>query len=183
MSRDPAYSDDVLLRALQGGDGEALGALYDRYAGWVLALALRILQSRPAAEDLVHDVFLELWQASGDYDPSRGSVRTWLLLRARSRAIDRVRAVRRQPWTLHDPAVLRAGAPSEVFPDAERVRRAVLELPAPVRDVLLLAYFGGLSSVEIATQLAIPAGTVKSRLRRGRELLGSSLSDAGSQRP
>src|SRR5262245_29015389 len=87
------HEDDVsLIQAVATGDRRGLGGLYDRYAPVLMALGIRMLGARREAEDLVHDVFLEVWRQAHDYDPRRGSVRTWLLMRARSRALDRRKA-------------------------------------------------------------------------------------------
>src|SRR5262245_39452125 len=83
--------DDSLIVVADGGDASALARLYDRYAPPLLSAGERILKNRRDAEDLLHDVFVEVWQQAGDYDPSRGSVKSWLFLRMRSRAIDRLR--------------------------------------------------------------------------------------------
>jgi RNA polymerase sigma-70 factor (ECF subfamily) len=156
--------DADLLNGLLLGDRDCLAALYDRYASLLLALGRRILGDRREAEDLLHDVFLEAWHKALDYDERRGTVRAWLLMRMRSRALDRRKA-----------AVFsrRAEAPSEdamgqedlaLTPDRERVRRALNDLPLEQRQVLELGYFEGLSSSEIAARLHAPIGTVKSRV-------------------
>ena len=94
---EPAATDEddvALVRAMAGGDRRALAALYDRHASYLLALGLRILKNRGEAEDLLHDVFLEVWRSAGDYDLNRGRVRTWLVIRMRSRALDVVKSAR-----------------------------------------------------------------------------------------
>src|SRR5712692_6603075 len=84
-------SDPELIERIAGGDRQALAALYDRYASSLLGAGMRTLKQRRDAEDVLHDVFVEVWQQAGDYDPMRGSVKAWLFLRMRSRAIDRLR--------------------------------------------------------------------------------------------
>lgn len=161
--------DASLVAAMARGDRTALATLYDRYATLLLAVAARILGERREAEDLLHDVFLEVWRQSADYDGSRGSVRSWLLVRLRSRAIDRrksvgaTRVVATDPERLHD----QQHEPTEdpLFgPDRLAVRRALAELPDEQRTVLELGYFEGLSSSEIAERISAPIGTVKSRV-------------------
>lgn len=149
------------------GDAAALGVLYDRHAPVLLALAQRIVGGATEAEDLVHEVFLEAWQKAAAYDPERASVRGWLLLRARSRCLDvkkSARVARRAPADvtaledLSDPNALAA-----LSPDRARIQRVISSLPREQQLVLLLGYFEGLSSSEIASALEIPIGTVKSR--------------------
>ena len=158
--------DIDVLRRIAGGDKDALGVLYDRHAGVMLALGLRIIGVRREAEDLLHDVFLEAWSHAGDYDPRRGSVKTWLLLRMRSRCLDRVRShgFSRTDSLAVEP--MRSGVPERVERsiDAARAKALLDALPAGQREVLELGYFQGLSFSEIAEALDIPIGTVKSRV-------------------
>lgn len=161
-----ADREDML--ALAEGDREALGRLYDRHAPILLALAQRILKNQRESEDLLHDVFVEVWRRAGDYDPSRGSVGTWLRLRTRSRALDRVRSARiARAEPLEHQADKRApdsGAAVEQSAEHHNLREALVSLPDEQRTVLLLGYFEGLSSSEIAERVGIPIGTVKSRV-------------------
>jgi RNA polymerase sigma-70 factor (ECF subfamily) len=172
-------SDVDLLAAMACGDISALGDLHDRYAGLMLATAIRILGGRREAEDLVHDVLMEVWHKCADFDPARGSVRTWLLIRLRSRALDRCRRAGRfrvealAERDLHAHAAA-ADAPDHGL-DHARVRQALDELPAAQRQVLELAYFDGLSATEIAERLAVPVGTVKSRTAAGLAKLRAAL--------
>lgn len=162
-------TDDVeRVIALAAGDRRALAALYDRYAPTMLALGLRILRDRGEAEELLHDVFLEAWKRAGDYDPSRGTVRTWLLLRMRSRCLDYAKSAgrsRTRPAGATLEAIAGNAEPSGLGePDRSRIRGAMAELPIEQRTILELGYFRGLSCSEIAGELGIPIGTVKSRL-------------------
>jgi RNA polymerase sigma-70 factor (ECF subfamily) len=177
---DPAGTDadDVaLIEAMAGGDRTALAGLYDRHASTLLALALRILRNRGEAEDLLHDVFLEVWRAAKDYDTSRGRVRTWLVIRMRSRALDVVKSARVARRTDDDTVVAQVVATDDpsASTDQARVRAALGEVPADQRAVLELAYFEGLSCSEIADKLAVPIGTVKSRLAAGLSKLRLTL--------
>jgi RNA polymerase sigma-70 factor, ECF subfamily len=172
--------DIQLVRAAAKGDSHALAGLYDRYASCLLAVGQRILGTRREAEDLLHDVFLEVWRHAGDYDRTRGSVRAWLLMRMRSRALDRRRAQGRARVVLldngkmpeHETAAL--DDPS-LAPDRRVVRKAIAELPKDQRVVLELGYFEGLTSTEIAERVEIPVGTVKSRVARALSQLRASL--------
>lgn len=177
---DPAGTDadDVaLIEAMAGGDRTALAGLYDRHASTLLALALRILRNRGEAEDLLHDVFLEVWRAAKDYDTSRGRVRTWLVIRMRSRALDVVKSARVARRTDDDTVVAQVVATDDpsASTDQARVRAALGEVPADQRAVLELAYFEGLSCSEIADKLTVPIGTVKSRLAAGLSKLRLTL--------
>lgn len=180
-------SDPELVLAMASGDSDALAVLYDRHGALMLATAARILGGQREAEDLVHDVLLEAWQKAGDYERARGSVRTWLLVRLRSRALDRWRRASRtrvetmEARQLEDLLPARADDPGLSL-DLARVRRAVLELPGSQRQVLELAYFEGLSASEIAERLAIPIGTVKSRTAAGLTRLRTALHDPGVPR-
>lgn len=167
---------------MAGGDRAAMAELYDRYSSLVLALSIRVLGDRREAEDLVHDVFLEAWRQGGDYDPARGSVRAWLLVRARSRALDRRKSAGVARTTVVDPERLaeashEAEEDVSVAPDRTTVRRLLGELTAEQRSVLELGYFEGLSSSEIAERLALPVGTVKSRVAAALGRLRAGLAD------
>jgi RNA polymerase sigma-70 factor (ECF subfamily) len=179
-------SDAELVRAMAAGDRQGLAALYDRHGSCLLAAARRFLGSLAAAEDLVHDVLLEAWRRADTFDPSRGSARTWLLVRLRSRALDRLRRRQRGQSALH--ALASAPAPEAVAADPQRrsehaeIRRALAALPPSHRQVLDLAYFGGLSMAEIAAAMEIPLGTVKSRTASALGKLRRALSDQGEKR-
>ena len=179
-SPSPVNSDDIrCVRALARGDSTALAELYDRYSPLMLAVGQRVLGSRREAEDLLHDVFLEAWRAAKDFDPNRGTVRTWLTLRMRSRAVDRVRANQRAKVVLHADG----DAPEQAAPiggldalgDRERIRTAVRKLPADQRPVLEMVYFQGMTGTEVAAALEVPVGTVKSRLARAIKHLRAAL--------
>lgn len=170
--------DLKLMAGIEAGDREALGGLYDRHAPAMLCLASRILRDRREAEDLVHDVFVEAWRKAASFSEDRGSVRAWLLVRTRSRAIDRLRNLEvahrhaRCEWEGAKDAPLAAPADDpSTSPDQRRARAALAGLPEAQREVLELAFFEGLSCSEIARRCGAPLGTVKSRLSAGmREL-------------
>lgn len=167
-------SDLPLLDRMDRGDADALAVLYDRYAPRVLGLTTRILGDADEAEDVLQEVFLQVWRAPRRFDPSRGALLTWLLVLARSRAIDRLRSLRRRGWDRHvDVAAAALPSGQNVERDAEAsqegaaVRRALADLPAEQRRALELAYFDGYTQTEIAELTGAPLGTVKTRLRQG----------------
>jgi len=171
-------NDETLVYAIARGDRAALAELYDRQASLLLGLGTRILRDAREAEDVLHDVFVEVWKHAGDFDPSRASARTWLCLRMRSRCLDRVRvAVRRRADPLEEANLDPSPETQSAAPDAVRVRHALTELPEVQRQVLLLGYFQGLSSQEIADTLKIPLGTVKSRVAAALTHLRSVLGE------
>src|SRR5258708_4014998 len=164
--------DVSLISGAAAGDRDGLAGLYDRYAPALLAIGRRILGDRREGEDLLHDVFIEVWREAGDYDESRGSVRAWLLMRMRSRALDRRKAASFSkradlpaPETIADAVGdAHSGEDPARAPDRVAVRQALAQLPAEQRQVLELGYFEGLSSSEIAEPVCAPIGTVKSRV-------------------
>lgn len=175
-------AEDVdLVIALARGQREALGDLYDRHSGAMLGLGLKLLRDRGEAEEILHDVFLEAWQRAGDFDPSRGSVRAWLMLRMRSRSLDRIKSHgRSRTLAVGDDLERVVGsAPSEagIATDAMRVPGALAALPPDQRAVLELGYFGGLTCAEMSEQLGVPIGTVKSRVHAAMKKLRAVFSD------
>lgn len=158
---------------MAAGDRSAVAALYARHVRSLFVLARGMLKNHEEAEDLIHDVFLEAWRRSSDYSEERGTVRAWLFMRARSRALDRLKAAGRPLNALHDEI---STAPLPMG-DRSRLRELLAKMPAVQQQVLLLGYFEGLSTNEIAERLGIPAGTVKSRTRAAlgalRSLLGA----------
>jgi RNA polymerase sigma-70 factor (ECF subfamily) len=174
-----AWSGADVIRRMADGDAEAFGTFYDRYARLVYPLITRIVRDPSDAADLLQEIFWEAWQAAASYDPLRGSPEAWIVMRARSRAIDRLRAIRRRGETFVAPVdEAIAEAPAEPGGDAaERaadrtvVGGALGRLPEAQREVIELAYYGGLTQTEIAERLAQPLGTVKTRMRLGLERL------------
>lgn len=183
-SRDHA-DDAARLADVAGGDAAALGVLFDRHIRAVYSIALRVVRDESEAEEVVQDVFAQVWRQSARYDRTRGTVAAWLLTIARTRAIDRLRARRARPDTSAASIDLPAEhvAPSvdpvdviDAERDAQRVRMALDELPVLQRLALELAYFEGLTQSEIAQRLEEPLGTVKTRIRLGLLKLRDALS-------
>lgn len=160
------------MQRLATGDQQAVAALYDRYAALVMAVALRILRDHAAAEDLLTEVFVELWRRADRYDASRGAPVTYIATLARSRAIDRLRARGRTEMALD--AIPEPGLAPQA-PDlglvaeeqSTRVRQALAGLQDDQRKAIELAYYEGLSHAEISDRLQRPLGTVKTWIRQG----------------
>jgi RNA polymerase sigma-70 factor, ECF subfamily len=165
-------TDAVLAARLAAGDDHALTEVFDALAYSVYGSALRVLGDDSAAQDVVQDVFVELWSHPDRYDPVAGTLRTYLTMLARHRSVDLVRSelrrLARQERTYRlTPAPESAGVGDEVLAaeTAGLVRAAVQSLPASQRQVVELAYFEGLTCREVASAVGIPEGTAKSRLR------------------
>jgi RNA polymerase sigma-70 factor, ECF subfamily len=165
-------SDALLAARLAAGDDFALAELFDHFAPVVYGAALRVLRDEAAAQDVVQDVFVELWSRPGRYDPAAGSLHAYLVVLARHRAVDVVRGelrrVARQERSFRlAPEELSPSPCGEVMAShaAAAVRAAVLLLPDSQRRIVELAYFGGLTCKEAAQAAGIPEGTAKSRLR------------------
>lgn len=181
--------DAELLFHIARGSRPALAALYDRYAKLLLSLAQRLLGTRSHAEDLVHDLFLEVWNRADSYDPGRGSVRTWLLLRLRSRALDRLKS---GAWRLEQSRVpvedsglaARHSDPEQdlcLHASYVRIRAAMQVLSDEERGLIDLIYVSGLSLSEVGEKLSLPLGTVKSRLSRMLTKLRDELRTSSSE--
>jgi RNA polymerase sigma-70 factor (ECF subfamily) len=158
-----------LVSAIRSGDESAMAALYDKYSSIVYAVALRVLADTGAAEDVLQEVFMQLWRNPGAFDASRGNLAPWLAVVARNRAIDALR--RRQPETDIEDVIV--SVEPDLAGDAERsramekVRSALGTMPAPQRNALEMAYFEGLTHTEIAEKTGEPLGTIKTRIRTG----------------
>lgn len=171
-SRPAADNDAQLAHHLATRDPRGIAALHDCFGGVAYACAYRLLGDRVAAEDVVQDVFLNLWRRGTTYNPARGTPRAWLLGSIRNRAIDQLR--HRQFHEGRDvefdettTSATRANVEATVMMrlEGERLGRALTQLPAAQRQVVLLAFSHGLSHSEIATRLQLPLGTAKGRMR------------------
>lgn len=173
-----------LVERLRARDQVAMRVIYERYSNVVYAIAIRIMGQTAEAEDVVIDSFWQVWQQAESYDTSRGQLRTWIVTIARSRALDRLRALRRAPTvSVDDEAIFVAEAKSADNPEQEAwvgeqaalVRQALATLPREQREALAFAYYRGLSQTEIAEQLGEPLGTIKTRIRLGMMKLREQL--------
>jgi RNA polymerase sigma-70 factor, ECF subfamily len=168
-------ADEELMALVQGGEVEAFEVIFDRHSTAAFSLAYRMCGRRSTAEDIVQDAFLSLWRSSSGYEPSRGSVRSWVLSVVHNRAIDAFRRQgSRDSRNVPDEGIAeRLPAPDatdvevERRDDARQVRTALEELPPDQRQVIELAYFGGFTHTQIAEMLDLPPGTVKGRMRLG----------------
>ncbi len=183
-------SDEELIARLACGDLEALETLYTRYARPVFSLAVRVLGDEAEAEEVTQDAFERAWRYAPSFDRSRGRFATWLLSMTHHIAIDVLRKRQRRPQVVGgDPGALALELMADPRADVAattvervqgaRVRTALRALPDSQRQAIELAYFGGLSHLEIAAALGDPLGTVKARIRRGMERLRAALEDFG----
>jgi RNA polymerase sigma-70 factor (ECF subfamily) len=175
-----------LIGEIARGDRDAFARFYDLHAALVHTFALRILRERGEAEEVVQDVFLQVWRQAESYSTERGTPEAWLITLARSRGIDKLRSRRRRDEMVRpaeNPDRLRELAVAESAAGPAEARAtlggALADLPAAQRSVLELAYFDGLTQSEIAARLGEPLGTVKTRMRSGLERLRGALT-AGS---
>lgn len=192
MTIDPASDQKIeadLLRRIGLGDRDALGEFYDRCSTLLYSVALRILNNETEAEDLMQDVFIQIWEKATLFDPSRGKPLTWAISLTRNRAIDRLRSLQRR-GRLREELEKEAAAAGPVNVSDARdellasensriVREAILQLSDQQRQAIEMAYFSGLTQNEIAEKLDEPLGTIKARIRRGmlklKEILADSL--------
>ena len=190
MQPEQAQTTDVeLLQAVAHGDEDALAHIYDRYRVVLFGLLVRILNSREEAEDVLQEVFLQVWRRAADFDEKRGRPFTWLVTLARSRAIDRLRTLASRERVAQAGAREESEQVSDAASDAIRaeqrslVTNALAQLPDEQKSALMLAYFDGLTQSEIARRLGAPLGTVKTRMRAGmtklRELLANKSESFG----
>jgi RNA polymerase sigma-70 factor, ECF subfamily len=175
-------SDWALVKRLIARDESALAVLYDRYSGLVCAVVTRILRDAGAAEEVLQDIFFQLWRNAAQFDPARGSLPGWLLVAARNRAISKLR--RRNPGDATDDIELQAetiALPFSLESAAQqkqllgKVKSVMDELPAQQRQAVELAFFEGMTHSEIAERTGEPLGTVKTRLRSAVENLKQKL--------
>jgi RNA polymerase sigma-70 factor, ECF subfamily len=184
--------DAALLQRIARGDEDALLALHTRYVNLVYSMAWRVLQDVGRAEEVTQDIFIKLWQKSQRYDPARGRFSSWLLSVTRFAAIDRLRRDGRRPpeaelaaGETDDALSLERLLPTdhESWERGQHLRLLLAHLPAEQRQIIELAYFGGLTHSELADQLGLPLGTVKGRLRLGLEKLRILWLDEPGTRP
>jgi RNA polymerase sigma-70 factor, ECF subfamily len=171
----------ALFARVQSGDQDAFADLYDAIAPLVFGAVKRILRDPAMSEEVTQEVFVDLWTSAARFDPTRGVVSTWAVTIARRRAIDRVRSEQSQRNRIeqlgHRRADVEDGTDDAVVAslDAERVTRALADLPTDQRQIIQLAFIDGYSHSDIAEQLGLPLGTVKGRVRGGLQRLSGKL--------
>jgi RNA polymerase sigma-70 factor, ECF subfamily len=178
-------ADEELMQLMYKGETAAFEAIYDRHADAAFSLAYRMCGQRALAEDVVQESFLSLWRSGARYDRLRGSVRTWVLGVVHNRAIDalRRRTVRERGRISNEGIEERVAAPERTDvefarrDEAREIREALERLPDEQSRVIELAYFGGLTHVQIASMLDTPVGTVKGRMRLGLAKMRMTLGD------
>jgi len=165
----PSVSDAEIIARIYTGDEGAMAMLYDRYSPVVYAVALRVLSDRNTAEDILQDVFVQLWRNPQSFNASRGSLATWLAVIARNRAIDQLR--RKHPEVELSETLISVDPDLENTAERkqaiEKVRAVLASMPTEQRSALEMAFFEGLTHVEIAGKTGQPLGTVKTRIRSG----------------
>jgi len=189
MEPDPAQQLAAEIRLMQRvaeGDRRGFEELYDRFSGVLFSTAYRVLNNQEAAEDVVQDVFIQIWEKAPLYDPSRGKPITWAVTLTRNKAIDRLRSMQRRSRLQDD--VQRESETFEQFDDrssfdavasgetSQLVREAIQKLSRDQREAIELAFFSSLTQTEIAERLNEPLGTIKARIRRGMMKLRDVLS-------
>jgi RNA polymerase sigma-70 factor, ECF subfamily len=187
---DRAKANAALIRRMAGGDRDALAELYDKLSRPLFATARHILNDAAEAQDVVHDVFMSLWENAGTFDSSRGAAFSWAVTLTRNRSIDRLRSRANRARLLgnsipddlgydEDVGSMAGLDKADLGDRAAAVRSALAELPTEQQKALELAFFSGLTQKEIAEKLSEPIGTVKARIRRGlvklRDMLASKL--------
>jgi len=168
--------DVELLRRIAGGDRSAFSNFYDQYSGLLFSIAVKVLNDTKEAEDVLQEVFMQIWSKADAYDPLLGRPASWAVTLTRNKAIDRIRASQRRSKLL-DQATVDANALPDNVPsanekilgreNAEKIRSVVAELPPEQRRAIELAFFSGLTQDEISKRLQEPLGTIKARIRRG----------------
>ena len=174
LSERPNSNLTHLVSAMAAGQEVAMGELYDLTSGLVHGVALRMLENPQDAEEVVLDVYMKAWRNASTYPADLGSVTAWLVMMARSVAIDRIRSRNAQPKTLE----LEFPEPAGSGERHARIQLALSELPTEQREALVLAFFGGLSHAELAERLGQPLGTIKTRIRLGLRRLRSVLGES-----
>ncbi len=185
----PVVGDCLIMERIQSADPEGIAVLHDRYAGLLKGLIMKIVRNDAESDDILQDVFLEIWRCAGQFDPSKGSPLTWIVTMARRRAIDKIRK-----WAaygrMEERLILETEASAEqclwhVSEDAELsemrlyIKRTMALLPPLQFQVIQLAYFGGLSQRDISAVTGIPLGTIKTRLALGLKKLAVALHEFG----
>jgi len=175
----PQITDSTLISRVRAGDEDALAALHDRYAQVVYSVALRVLGETTEAEDILQEIFLQLWRNPQTFDSNRGSLGAWLAVITRHRAIDHLR--RRRPESDIEDVIVAVDTRLEQTTDRNmaiaKIRAVVERLPVEQRKPLEMAFFEGLTHSEIASKTGEPLGTIKTRIRSALLTLRKALAE------
>lgn len=183
--------DSALVERMMAGDESALSAVYDRYSGMLFAMLVRILRDPQAAEEILQDMFLQLWRGAARFDANRGSLPAWLMVIGRNRALSRLRTRehREIPEDIEAFPANAVASSVNLEDDAERsllmekLRTAMAALPTEQREAVELAYFEGMTQTEIAARTGSPLGTVKSRVRTAMQSLKQVFDERTARQP
>ena len=184
-------SDAVLVKQLTVGDEGAFSVIYDRYSAMLFGMLMRVLNNKQTAEEVLQDLFLQLWRSADKFDPARGSLPAWLLVIGRNRAISRLRG-RPSLEVLEEVDGLYANtlaSTANIEDEASRMelmetlKTALAQLPVEQRQAVELAYFEGMTQSEIATKTGSPLGTVKTRMRSAMQVLKKRFDDGTARQP
>jgi RNA polymerase sigma-70 factor, ECF subfamily len=176
-ARNPELNDAALVAAVRARNQDAMAQLYDRYSGVVYSVALRVLGETAAAEDVLQEIFMQLWRNPGSFDASRGNLAPWLAVIARNRAVDVLRKRRPQSEVSETLLAIEPDLATEADRGrtAERVRALLKEMAPVQRKAIEMAYFEGYSHSEISEKMGEPLGTIKTRIRSGLTLLRKAI--------
>ncbi len=176
-TRNPEPNDGALIAAIRSGNQDAMAQLYARYSSVVYAVALRVLGDTAAAEDVLQEIFIQLWRNPGAFDSGRGNLAPWLAVITRNRAVDSLRKRRPQTEISETTVSVEPDLASQADRGRamEKVRAVLKDMPEAQRSSLEMAYFEGYSHSEIAEKTGEPLGTVKTRIRNGLMLLRKAV--------
>lgn len=189
MNQPIPLTDEELLADVSRGETAALSALYDRYAPRAFGLILQIIKNQTDAEDVVQETFLQVWQQAGRFDSSKGKPAVWILMLARSRALDKLRKTQSKLVTLQEnmPDQPSPGLPADQAVQLKESQKlicsALCTLSQDQQEPIRLAFYEGLTHMEIARYLGLPLGTIKTRIRTGMQNLRTTLTDHGDDQP
>jgi RNA polymerase sigma-70 factor (ECF subfamily) len=178
----------VLIKRIKAGDNKALEELYDLYKSLLFGMIISIVKKREEAEDVLQEVFMRIWEKAHTFDENRGNVYSWIVTLTRNKAIDRIRSKgyktqKKATTSVDEPEFSLEGdkfdpLETTIFSDrAELVKKALEEIPEKQREIIKVAYYGGMTQSEISEHLDIPLGTVKTRTRQGLIKLKNILED------
>lgn len=176
-ARNPNLNDEALILAVRSGDQQAMAQLYDRYSSVVYAVALRVLGDTGAAEDVLQEIFMQVWRNPGSFEAGRGNLAPWLAVITRNRAVDVLRKRRPQTEITDNIISIEPDMASEADRGraVDKVRAVLKDMPAAQRSALEMAYFEGYSHSEISEKTGEPLGTIKTRIRAGLILLRKAV--------